>query len=629
MLTRRALLAAADACLVSVSLIGAIELTATGSGRDIDLASAISLVALATVTKCSGMAFSGVYSVDWRRLTSMDLFRLLRALLAGSALFLALAVSANIVSWIEWLPARVLILDFLLCALAVFAFRAVLRLSLDLSRPRRVTLSTARTILIVGAGDAGMQVARALREEAGKGYRALGFIDDDPRKRGLAIHGLRVLGSRADMGRLAKELRPDELWIAMPSASGAVIRDTVDRATQAGLKQVKLAPGNSVLLTGQVSIKDFHAVPLEELLGRDPVRIDNVRVREFVIGRSVLVTGAVGSIGSEICRQLGLLEPSALVILDQDESGIFNLDHELVSRFPKIVVHKVVGDIRDAAQVEGVFRRFHPQLVFHAAAYKHVPLMEEHPAQAVRTNTLGTKIVAEAARAWGAQKFVLISTDKAVNPASIMGATKRAAEVIIGDIGSDSATEFVAVRFGNVLGSRGSVVPLFREQIANGGPVTVTHPEMKRYFMTIPEAVVLVFQAAAIGANGQVLVLDMGAPVKIVDLARQVIKLSGLEPDRDIPIVFTGIRPGEKLFEDILTGEEGTTATEHERVFVAVATRELKGPRLKLCLAALSDAVASGKTEDIVEALRAIVPTYNLPTAAAAAQQPALQVVAD
>ena len=610
---RRMRLAAADAGLLASAMVAAFLLALPSSDTRMDAGFLIPIAALTVIVRTGFMASGGVYSVDWRRLTTADLFTLLRALVAGTLVFAVVAYLAAALGWIEVLPPRVFIVDALLSLLAIVGLRAALRSSRDL-RQSRSRLGAVKPVLIIGAGDAGMQVARALREEINQNYEAVGFVDDDPGKQGIAIQGVRVRGAIGDLKRIVKELHVVEAWIAMPSAPGAVIKNAVSQAREAGVREVKVVPGNSAILTGRVKVEDIRSVQLEELLGRDPVQIDTEMISRFISGRSVLVTGAAGSIGAEICRQVARLGAATLVMMDQDETGVYDLNREIEPRFPGVQIEPCVGDVRDAGKLDQVFARFGPAVVFHAAAYKHVPLMEEHPDQAVMTNVVGTKLVAEAARRWGVDRFVLISTDKAVNPSSIMGATKRAAEILIRQIGQGSSTDFIAVRFGNVLGSRGSVVPVFRDQIARGGPVTVTDPEMKRYFMTIPEAVTLVLQAGTIGENGQVLVLDMGEPVKIVDLARQMIRLSGFEPDTDIPIVFTGVRPGEKLFEDILSDEEVTSSTLHDRIYVARVNGGLTAEQLAKRAAALEEAVARGNREEIVTRLRAIVSTYQPPS---------------
>ena len=609
---RRSVFALFDIALLSASMVGAFFLVASPEALGMTLPFMFVVLGIATVSRTGIMALAGIYSVDWRRLTAFDLATLLRTLVVGTLLFALVVYSAAALDLMEWLPVRVLILDFLLSILLIFGSKAAMRSSRDF--PFRERYGSARKVLIVGAGEAGMQVARALREDSDKGLKAVGFIDDDPGKQGLTIQGVRVQGTRSEMEKVVARSKPDEIWIAMPSVPDSVIRETLDQAQKTGLERIKMVPGNKALLTGLVAVDEIDTVDLEQLLGRDTVRIDTPELVGLIRERTVLVTGAAGSIGSEICRQVARLEPAVLLLVDQDETGIYDLHREIRYRYPTVAVKQIVGDVRDAVCIDRLFELHRPDVVFHAAAYKHVPLMEDHPDQAVNTNVFGTKIVAEAAKRWNVDKFVLISTDKAVNPTSVMGATKRAAEVTIRHISEDSATDFIAVRFGNVLGSRGSVVPVFRDQIARGGPVTVTDPEMVRYFMTIPEAVSLVLQAGTVGENGQVLVLDMGEPVKIVDLARQVIRMSGFEPDRDIPIVFTGIRPGEKLFEDILNAEEGTSATRHDRIFIATVRGELTKSEFHRRLSALETVLATGDKIGLVDRLKAIVLTYKAPT---------------
>ncbi|MEX0763060.1 MAG: nucleoside-diphosphate sugar epimerase/dehydratase [Dehalococcoidia bacterium] len=608
---RRMAFASSDAALFAVSLTLAVAIAAPAVGARITAIELTFLLGLSIAIKIPLLLGFHLCDIHWQSVDVRDLTRLARATLIGSVIFAGAVLVIHHAGSGPDLPFRVMFLDYIFGLLLLASFRSSKRALREWKQESKN--SDAKRVLIVGAGSAGEQLARGLREEVSVSYEAAGFIDDDPSKQGTTIHGVRVIGPRARIPQLAASLRPDELWVAMPSAPGAVVRETVALAREAGIREVKVVPGLGALLTGQVRIGDVRNVQLEELLGRDPVRIDTVHVNELLRGRKVLVTGAAGSIGSELCRQIGRFSPELLVTFDQDETGVFDVMRSLGSEYPDLVTEPVVGDVRDAGKVERVFRQFKPDIVFHAAAYKHVPLMEQHPDQAIQTNVLGTHTLALAARLWGVSKFVLVSTDKAVNPTSIMGATKRAAEASIQQVGSEGTTCFVAVRFGNVLGSRGSVVPIFQEQISRGGPITITDPEMRRYFMTIPEAVLLVLQAGAMGENGQVLVLDMGQPVKILDLARQLIKLSGLEPDKDIPIVFTGIRPGEKLFEDILSAEEGTSATCHNRVFVAKATGALPNSTFEERLKALENAVATGQRDDIVACLKLIVSTYQSP----------------
>ncbi len=610
-LVRRAALAGTDALFVAAAASGALVLAVPQ--YDLRLTWGVaSVVALAAVlAKLPILYLAGIYKVQWRRSDMNDMVSLLVSLTVGAAIFAGAIAAMRLAGvWIQ-LPWRLLVLDFMLAAIAVSGLRVTIRIGGERARPR--PLAMKRDVLIAGAGDAGTQVARSLREEPLGHQKAAGFIDDDPTKQGMVINGIKVLGSRRDLPQLARRFPDAELWIAMPSIRGQVIRETIEMARAAGFKQIKVVPGLGALLTGQIKAGDVRSVQLEELLGRDPVRVDTAQIKELLGGKTVLITGAAGSIGSELCKQVARFNAASLIALDQDETGIFNLKGALSESAPMVNVEPVICDVRDAQSIDAVFREFRPDIVFHAAAYKHVPLMEDHPDQAVRTNVFGTRSVAEAAGNWGAGKFVLISTDKAVNPTSVMGATKRAAEIVAHNAHRREGADFVAVRFGNVLGSRGSVVPVFKEQIERGGPVTVTDPEMRRYFMTVEEAILLVLQAATIGEDGQVLVLDMGEPVRIVDLARQMIRLAGLEPDKDIPIVYTGTRPGEKLFEDILTAEEGTTATIHDRVFVARGDTGPNSLQNGELLDQLEQSVRSGDKVAVVKSLVGLVPTYAGP----------------
>ncbi|NPV51921.1 MAG: polysaccharide biosynthesis protein [Firmicutes bacterium] len=422
--------------------------------------------------------------------------------------------------------------------------------------------------LIIGAGQAGNIVARELRSHRELPYEAVGFIDDDPSKQGYRIADLPVLGTHRDLPRIIRSHNVREVIIAMPSAPGSVVKEIVEICKGQGVN-LKTLPGMYELINGKVSVRAIRDVQIEDLLRRDEIRVDLKSIAGYLCGERVLVTGAGGSIGSELSRQIARFNPAELILLGHGENSIYEIEMEFRATRPDVRIAPVIADIRDQDKIDKVFSRFRPDVVFHAAAHKHVPLMEANPDEAMTNNIFGTWNVASAADRYGAKRFVLISTDKAVNPTSVMGCTKRAAEIVIQMLNRTSKTKFVAVRFGNVLGSRGSVVPLFKKQIALGGPVTVTHPDMMRYFMTIPEAVQLVIQAAAMGEGGEIFVLDMGQPVRILDMARDLIRLSGFEPDRDIKIEFVGVRPGEKLFEELLTAAEGTVATRHKRIFIA------------------------------------------------------------
>jgi FlaA1/EpsC-like NDP-sugar epimerase len=448
----------------------------------------------------------------------------------------------------------------------------------DANRLKAFVQSPMR-VLIFGAGDAGAIILREMQNNPGLGMHTVGFVDDNPAKLRMHIHGVPVLGTREQIPALVKEHHIDEVIIAIPTSPGNEIRDVKAICDEAGVRN-KTVPGIYELIGGTVSVSQIRDVQIEDLLRRESVP-SNAQDAIYLRGAVVMVTGAAGSIGSELSRQVAHQKPKRLVLLDQSESGIFHIHSELRERYPKLDICPVVADIRNLTRVDRVMGRYCTEIVFHAAAYKHVPLMEANPEEVVLNNILGTHNLLRAAERQNVTRFVLISTDKAVNPINFMGASKRISELLVQDAARRSGRVFAAVRFGNVLGSEGSVVPLFRHQIAVGGPVTVTHPEMERFFMTIPEAVQLVIQAAALGEGGEIFVLDMGDPVKIVDLASDLITLSGLQPGRDIEIAFTGLRPGEKFTEELFNKGETYTLTAHEKIFVVTAEMPISSQELQ------------------------------------------------
>ena len=427
--------------------------------------------------------------------------------------------------------------------------------------------------LIVGAGEMGEQILRNIINSIYSPYLPIGFIDDSPAKKGVVIHGLRVLGKIDDMPKIIKEYNIDSLIIAFPSAGSKMIKKAQKKGIEGGVMNIKYLPPINELIASadKAGIGMLRDIDMEDLLGRESVSFDQKVINNFIKRKRVLITGAAGSIGSELCRQIAKFEPAWLFMLDHDETGIFNISEELKNNFPNLFFKSVVADIQDKEDIEWIFHYFYPEIVFHAAAYKHVPLMEETPEEAVKNNIFGTRNIVKAAKDIGAEKFIFISTDKAVNPSSVMGATKRIGEMICQHFNQEGKTKFISVRFGNVLGSRGSVIPIFKEQISKGGPVKITHKDMERYFMVTSEACILVMQAAVMGEGGEVFILDMGDPVKIIDLAKELIKRSGFElgKDKDIEIKYIGKRPGEKIIEEILTAEEGTVATKNQKIFVA------------------------------------------------------------
>jgi FlaA1/EpsC-like NDP-sugar epimerase len=470
------------------------------------------------------------------------------------------------------------------------------------------TRGSARRFLIIGAGNAGEALLREMLRRKDVQYEVVGFIDDNPAKVGMSIHGISVLGNVDQLPELCKKNDIDELAIAIPSASRKQLRRVV-QVCQGTKLRFSTIPSLTDIASGKLRVSQMRDVDINDLLGRDVVKLDLDEIETFLKDRVILVTGAGGSIGSEMCRQVCAFGPKLLLLVEQAENPLFFIEGELRRNFPGVKMNAIICDITDKMRVEQIFSDYRPEVVIHAAAHKHVPLMEGNPGEAVKNNVLGTRTVADAADAFLAATFVMISTDKAVNPTSIMGSTKRVAEMYIQDLNNTSSTRFVTVRFGNVLGSNGSVVPIFKQQIAVGGPVTVTHPEMRRYFMTIPEASQLVLQAAAMGEGGEIFVLDMGEPVKILDLARELITLSGFRPGEDIEIEFAGLRPGEKLFEELSIEGEDMLQTKHPKIAV---WRNIPKDRRTL-RDSIERLIATAPTQDhkkIVEAVRRLVPEF-------------------
>ncbi|WP_374711837.1 polysaccharide biosynthesis protein [Symbiobacterium terraclitae] len=527
----------------------------------------------AGVVYCAAAALLGVYRRLWQYAGLRDAQALLLACLAGGAALLAVpAPLPYTVRALFWLTATAGLCGLRLGVRVIYARAGARRpAGADDGRPtdaRGARSARTRRILIIGAGDAGTEVLRELQRHPELGIAAVGFLDDDPAKHGREAYGVPVLGPTEAVGRAVRELGVSEVLIAIPSAPAEALRRIWSQASAQGVP-VRILPRLGDLDRSQRLVEQIRSVQLTDLLGRPEVQIDQVAVSRYLTGRTVLVTGAGGSIGSELCRQVAAFGPSRLILFGHGEHSLHQIMLELQSHYPGLALTVAVGDVQDQAAVERVFRRHRPAVVFHAAAHKHVPLMEQNPSEAVKNNVLGTYHVALAAQRHGASHFVLISTDKAVRPTSVMGATKRAAEAITAALAACGPCRMVAVRFGNVLGSRGSVVPVFQQQIAAGGPITVTHPEVTRYFMTIPEAARLVLQAGAMGRSGERFVLDMGEPVRIVDLARTLARI--IAPEREIPIIFTGLRAGEKLHEELFDADEVVTPTAHPRIRRAAA----------------------------------------------------------
>lgn len=548
-------------------------------------------------------AASGMYRNIWRYASLQDAYEIFKVITFSSLVSAFLLVFMN---GPFALPRSIYILDWFI----LFAFVAASRLVWRVYRETKFTpsLRKGKKTLIIGAGDAGNLLLREIRKQRSSPYNVVGFVDDDPEKRGLRLSGVRVLGGTDRLRALVRKHDVEEVIFAIPSGDRDLMRRVIANCERAKAR-FKTLPGITALIDGKVSMSQIKDVEIEDLLGREPVLLDQTAIRNYLTDKRVLVTGAAGSIGSEICRQVALFKPEKLVLFDHAETPLFFIEKELAAAFPDLRIIPMVGDVKNLDRVETVFDEFGPEVVFHAAAYKHVAMMEYNPAEAVLNNVLGSRVVADAAHKFKVQNFVMVSTDKAVNPTNVMGATKRSAEIYVQALAANSKTKFTTVRFGNVLGSNGSVIPLFKEQIRNGGPVTVTDKNVVRYFMTIPEAAQLVMQAGCIGRGGEIFVLDMGEPVRILALAEELIRLSGLIPYKEIDIQFSGLKPGEKLFEELLIDGEGIRPTTHKKIRVMAPVET----DLKRVSDELDELFAQARVYDIaglLKSLRAIVPEF-------------------
>lgn len=558
----------------------------------------------------------GVPRFAWRYVGLREVTRILLAVTVGTLALVAVRIVFGALQ-VQYpylvhgvVPYGVIAIFFGLSFIGITGVRALRRMLAERASGlnHRATRERIPTML-VGAGQAGFIVVRELANHHDLGIAPVGFLDDDLLKVGTTVHGIPVLGTTADLGELCARIGARQILITIANAPGQDIRRIRKLCDEAGLP-AKIIPGIYEIVGGTVNLSRIRDVAIEDLLGREPVCLDTDAIAKDVRGRTVLVTGAGGSIGSELCRQLCKFAPETLVLVERSENALFNIHRELLPLAGDVQLVAFVGDVGDATRMTTAFVEHSPAVVFHAAAHKHVPMMEWNPGEAVKNNVFGTRTIATLAHEHGVDAFVMISTDKAVNPSSVMGATKRVAELVIQSLAHASKTRFVTVRFGNVLGSAGSVIPIFKEQIEAGGPVMVTHPEMRRYFMTIPEACQLVLQAGSMGLGGEIFVLDMGEPVKIVDLARDLIALSGLREGDDIEIQFSGVRPGEKLFEELSTHEEQADKTRHPKIFVGRVPKQ-DPQRVESSLAALGDAVARTASPDAMRAaLRAAVPEF-------------------
>ncbi|SUY45679.1 capsular polysaccharide biosynthesis protein [Clostridium putrefaciens] len=510
----------------------------------------------------------------------------------------------------HYLPINIHIIAVVLSMALTLSFRLCFRIY------RRGILSVyirhnrnMNRVMVIGAGSAGNMIIKEMFTKREKRYKPVAIIDDSPYKMGKRISGVKVMGNRYDIERIAKEERIDTILIAIPSINQKDKSEVINICKKTECK-LQMIPGLYEILNGQAKLNTIRDVSVEDLLGRDQIKLDDKGISEYIRNKVVMVTGGGGSIGSELCRQIAIFKPKELIIFDIYENNAYDIQNELKYNYPSLNLKVLIGSIRDKKRLDSIFSKYKPEVIFNAAAHKHVPLMEVSPGEAIKNNVFGTLNLAETADKYGVKKFVMISTDKAVNPTNVMGATKRICEMIVQAMDKVSKTEFVAVRFGNVLGSNGSVIPLFKNQIAKGGPLTLTHKEITRFFMLIPEAAQLVIQAGAYAKGGEIFVLDMGSPIKIYDLATDLIKLSGLVPNEDIEIKVTGLRPGEKLYEELLMSEEGLEETRHDKIFIGRPTYT-NIEELKRNLSSLKFVIDNDNEEEIKKAIKQMVPTYK------------------
>ena len=616
---RTAFLMAVDLILVNLSFYLALYLRFDGYIDPLPLEAYMSHWAYLTVICASVFYIFKLYRIVWQYASIGEMVQIAIAAMVATALVISLFVATQVTT----MPRSIYALFGIFLLIFLGGFRISFRLLRKLRIGEKKSLLPVKRVLIIGAGDAGAVIIRELNNHVGLNSKPVAIIDDDKRKVGTMIFQVPVVGQRKDIIPIVEKYRIDEIIIAMPSASKQAVREIIEecRKTRCLLKTL---PGIYELIDGRIDISAIRNVRIEDLLGRDVVDLDNQAIGAYITGQKILITGGGGSIGSELARQIALFKPYELILLDIHENSIYDLQNELKFKFHifedqdgysseetcDFRLKVVIGSVRDQDRINEIIAEVRPDVIFHAAAHKHVPLMEHNPKEAIKNNIFGTFNVARAAIDNQVKRFVMISTDKAVNPTNIMGATKRMCEMIVQAMDHEGGTQFSLVRFGNVLGSNGSVVPLFQKQIAEQGYVTVTHPDIIRYFMTIPEAARLVIQSGAMAMGGEIFILDMGEPVKIADLARDVIRLSGFEPEVDIPIRFTGLRPGEKLFEELLMDEEGIQSTGSEKIFIGKPIK-IDYNTLMDSLDQLSQTIKNGTDDDIRQLLKTLVTTYK------------------
>lgn len=597
-----------DLILVVISVLGSYALRLELGPQFFDyLPSALWMIGLAFIIKPVVYYLFGLYQRIWIYASVEELKLIVAAVTAASVLLAGGMVVALSLGAFVGLPRSVLVIDWLLSLILVGGLRFSFRLMAESRGPAAILVTQPRRVLIVGAGDAGALVVREMQKNPQLNLQPIGFLDDNPAKQKQQIHGVPVIGTLSDLAQVLERQKVDEVVIAIPSAPGRVVRVIADIARLKGVP-FRTMPGIYELLGGKVSVSRLREVDISDLLRREPLQVNEGIVGEALSGRVVLVTGAGGSIGRELCRQIARWGPKLLILLGHGENSIFETLLELRESFPTLNLQPIIADVRDRPRLEVVFNEFRPEVVFHTAAHKHVPLMEINIEEAITNNVLGTLNLVEVSLTYLVERFVFISTDKAIRPVNVYGATKRLAEMIVLNAAQRSGGRYSVVRFGNVLGSRGSVVPIFKRQIAQGGPITITHPDMKRYFMTIPEAAHLVLQVAGMGRGGDTYLLNMGQQIRILDLAEDLIRLSGLEPGRDIEIVFTGIRPGEKLSEDLWDEGVSLRVTDHPDIFRVEHQEVLEGEALYRVVTELIKLAREGERERIVALLDEVIP---------------------
>ncbi|WP_029951885.1 polysaccharide biosynthesis protein [Hippea sp. KM1] len=546
-----------------------------------------------------------IYKLNWRFVSIGEFYKIIKGLFIAFFVLYLLNLGAQRFYSALCLPKSSVIIDFLISSFLVLLLRAARRVYFEVINPPKN--SNAKNTLIIGAGYTGEKIIREINMTPKTKYKPVAILDDDKEKHNTLIHNVKVVGTLDDIEKAVDRYNIKSAVIAIATLQHNKVKELYDRLSNSGVKDIKIVPSLDKLPNKDVSLKDLKDISIEDLLAREMVIIDTTGIRSFLENKVILVSGAGGSIGSEIVNQLLSYNPKSVIGFEIDETEL----HSLMLKFKDKPFLPVVGDIRNKEKLLKVFNIYKPQIVFHAAAYKHVPMMEMFPEEAIETNILGTLNLIESSLEAGVEKFINISTDKAVNPKNVMGATKRIAEILCRAYNERGKAKFISVRFGNVLGSRGSAIPLFIEQIKKGGPITITHPDMKRYFMSIPEAVSLVLQAAYMGEGGEVFVLDMGEPIKIVELAERLIKLEGLEPYKDIDIVFTGVRPGEKLFEELLTAEEGVDKTYHEKIYVARIKSDFSNKQIEDIVSEIKEALRGVDKSEIKKVLKKYIPSYD------------------